>query len=108
MDLFKSDYTNQNGRGLLNYKPPKEFKHGLPELVAEFPKTPKNGDGQNVEIWETRMPARFYTIKALPTRNSIGELQPSFALSTGSSQEKLVNDIATAISEGMLGLEREE
>ena len=83
------------------YKPPQRLPYGEMCLVSQL----KNqGDGHDVNIYEARMPARFYKIEALPARKYTGELKPGFSLSTGSGVEDLVEHIAVAISEGMLGL----
>ena len=89
-------------QGLPGYKKPKKFfQYGSWKLVADME---GEGDGQRVKVYECRMPARFYKIEALPTPNSVGEMSAGFTLSTGSSEAKLVADIANAIREGMLGL----
>lgn len=64
------------------------------------------GDGQDVKVYENRMPARFYKLQAFDTPNSVGEMNKGFSMSTGSGREagKLIFAMARAISEGMLGL----
>lgn len=85
------------------YKPPKKFEHGKDTLVVSIPKV-ENGDGHPVEIWECRMPATFYRVRVLPSKNSCNEAKPGFELSTGSGEEmgRLSVNIALAVSEGML------
>lgn len=58
-------------------------------------------DGQPVELIETCLPARFYTIKALEH-----EGKPGYELGTGSGDEmlQLAITVAEAIADGMLGL----
>lgn len=73
-------------------------------LIAKYPKTPKDGDGQDVEVYCAALPAAFFLIKALPTPNSMNEIKNGFQLSTGTGMEKLVDEMATAISAGMLAL----
>jgi len=68
-------------------------------LIARYPRNPVNGDGQDVDVYCAAMPAEFFQIHALP-----GNGKPEFTLSTGSGMEKLVAEIAEAISEGMLGM----
>jgi hypothetical protein len=110
-DLFGFLYQD-DGRGISNignnYKPPKTFRHGEWELVADMKKDPENGDGQSVKIFECRMPARFYKIEAGSDVNSVGKKNTPFALSTGSGMEILAGEIAKAITQGMLGIHTEE
>ena len=73
-------------------------------LIAKFPKHPKDGDGQDVRVYCSSLPAEFFLIEALETPNSVNELNKGFSLSTGSGQAKLIADMAQAISTGMLAL----
>lgn len=98
------------------YKPPRTFRHGEWELVATIP---KNGnDGQPVEIWECRLPARFFRLVALPAsytykidkrrgpgKRTVTVHRKPGVLSTGSGDERgqLMVDLALEISEGMVG-----
>ena len=77
-------------------------------LIAKVPK--RGRDGQSVEVYCTAMPVRFYTIKALPGKNSVGDHLPGFEFGTGSGQDmgELAGRMAIAISEGMLGFHPEE
>ncbi len=84
---------------------PPRLVHAAKTLVARYP-SKAGGDGQDVEVYCTAMPATFYRVLALATLNSIGESQPSYSLSTGSSEGLLAASIARAISSGMLGLDR--
>jgi hypothetical protein len=86
------------------YKPPARFRHGVAELVAELPKQP-NSDGYHVRVYESRLPARFYKVVALPSKNSCGEPRPGFTLSTGSSMTDLVGALTLAVNDGMLDIE---
>jgi len=83
------------------YNPPAKFQHGKQELVA-FLKSER--DGQDVELYEVRMPARFFEIKVLSRTTSEGKVKKGFILSSGSGQGELVVRIAKAIAKGMLGL----
>lgn len=96
-------YTSKRDMPLLgkDYNPPSTFQHGKKELVA-FLKS--EGDGQDVELYEQRMPARFFEIKILPKATSDGQIKKGFTLSSGSGQGELVARIAKAIAKGMLGL----
>jgi hypothetical protein len=87
----------------LDYDPPDKFEHAEWTLVAQFA---GDGDGQNVEVYESRSPARFWKVVALPTPDSVNEMVEGFALSTGSGSDvgQLAFAIARAIAEGMLGL----
>jgi len=87
-----------------DYTPPPKFQHGKKELVALVK---GESAGQDVELYEQRMPARFFEIKALPKRTSDGNVKKGFTLSTGSGQGDLVSRIAKTIAKGMLGLKDE-
>lgn len=69
-------------------------------IIATFPKVP-GSDGQPVEILEYRTPTRF-TVRALQSVDSIGELKPGFELGAGSGTNAL--ELARAIAEGMIGV----
>lgn len=78
------------------------LKHGKKTLIAKFPKTPPDGDGQPVEIYCSAYPAEFFEIRALKATNSVGDIKEAFKINTGSGMSELARDIAQAISEGML------
>jgi len=80
-----------------------EFKHGEETLVAHYPK-PEPGDGQPVDVYCTACPARFYRLVVLSSENSVGDFKLGYDLETGSGMGALVHSVASAISEGMLGL----
>lgn len=87
------------------YIGPKEFDYGDWHLVAKYPKE-EGGDGQDVEVYESRMPARFFKVVAKASPNSIGKMAEGFSLSTGSGDEmgKWAVETAKKISDGMIGL----
>jgi hypothetical protein len=64
-----------------------------------------DGDGQDCELYELRMPARFYKLIVLPGLNSIGELQPGYEVITGSGLQMgiLLMWIAREVARGMIG-----
>lgn len=73
--------------------------------IGFLPKSPEDGDGQAVEIWEQRAPARFLTLRALEGKNSIGGLKPAWELGFGSCSEQLeqtVYRLAVLVTEGMV------
>lgn len=80
------------------------FEHGKEELVAIFD-ADEDGDGQTVEIYCIACPARFYHVKALAGRNSIGDMQPAFTLITGSGCLEWAVKTAKLIAEGMIGID---
>lgn len=82
---------------------PAVLPHWQETLIAKFTGT---GDGQDVEVYCTAAPARFYRINIIPGSNSIGEPMEGHVLTTGTGQEDLVKAIAIAYSEGMLGIDR--
>ena len=96
VELFGSDYS-----------PPPVFRHGDWTLVVSLPKDQEDGDGHAVEVYESRCPAAFYRVVALPGVNSIGDEQEGFSLSTGTGQGRLVKGLADAITQGMIGVDRE-
>ena len=83
---------------------PAVLPHAAEVLIARFPKDPDDGDGQEVEVYCSAYPARFYRLNVLPGPNSIGERHIGYGLSTGSSEHELAHRMAVAISQGMLGL----
>lgn len=84
--------------------PEDSFKPWEETLVARYP---GEGDGQPVDVYCTAGPARFFTIKALEGKNSVGEVKKPWSLGTGSSEGELAAKIALAISRNMLDLNRE-
>lgn len=85
---------------------PDQFQHMEWALVAELPRN-VDSDGYAVRIYESRAPARFFKVEALPHSDLMG-YKPGFTLSTGSGDEagSLVVAIAIAANDGMLGAER--
>ena len=84
---------------------PNKFVYGEKILVARFSKR-IGGDGQSVEVYESRLPARFWHIRVAAGYNSAGETQEAWGLATGSGDDKdaeLVVQIAKRIAQGMLG-----
>lgn len=77
--------------------------------VAHYKKYP-NGDGQPVDVYESRYPARFYKMVALESKNSVGEPLPSWSIGTGSGSDsmRLIAQIAQAVSDGMLNLNHDD
>lgn len=87
-----------------NYRAPERFPHAERVLVAECPKSPEDGDGQAVRVYEERWPATFYQIEVLAGPNSVGELRPACEIRFGSGQHALVNALVEAITTGMCGI----
>lgn len=109
-DIFDPFYQpDERDRNIFGerYCPPDKFEYGKWHTVARFEK--EWGDGQAAEIDECRMPARFFRLRVLQGPNSIGEVKPAFALSTGSGDEmgRLMVTLAKAVSAGMVGLHME-
>jgi len=84
------------------YKAPLVFEHGKSYLVAKLEGI---GSGQDVEIYESRCPARFFELVACEDETS-----RRFGLSFGSGMEmqKLAFGLAHAIADGMVVLNEEE
>lgn len=89
------------------YRPPDRFPHTDWVLVAEVPKAPKDGDGWDVRVYESRAPARFYKIEGVASPNSIGRERRGFTISTGSSMHELTARLVKEITEGMLSVGEE-
>jgi hypothetical protein len=87
----------------LNWCGSTKFEKHTPMLIAKFTKD-KDSDGQDVEVYCSAAPARFFTIKALDSTNSVNEINKGFTLETGSGMAVLTKQIAEAISSGMLGI----
>lgn len=92
-----------------SYDPPEQFEHSKDELVATI-RADEGSDGQDVEIYECRLPAVFWKMRVLPTPNSVGEMQEGFMMTTGSGVDMgvLIFEIAQEIADGMLGLYKED
>lgn len=86
---------------------PEEGDHAEKVLIAHYPKTPVDGDGQSVHVYCTLWPAAAFSIVAFTGINSVGHLKQEFILSTGAGRgvPELTASIAKSISEGMLSLE---
>lgn len=103
--LFPSLYKTESDAKLFGKRwiGPERLDSYEPTLAAKFPKV--GGDGHDVEVYVQAAPARFYTVKALPGKNSVDEPQAGFEVTTGSGEDigRLAIKIAEAISEGMIG-----
>lgn len=107
-DIFQSLYDASSPvKSLPYYKPTKSFAHGAYVLVCRIE---GEGDGQTVEVYEMRLPATFYTVKVLEGRNSIGQPQKAFEITTGSGKEmgELAGRLAVEIAKGMIGFSIEK
>ncbi len=81
---------------------PDRYEYGDWTLCAQYAKDPADGDGQNVDVYCSACPARFYKIVARPTPNSCNEPQEGFILRFGTGSERLVAQIAHEIARGMI------
>ncbi len=95
LEAFKGYLVEENP--LLN--------HAEETLIARFPKSPLDGDGQPVEIYCSAYPAEFFEIRALKARDSVGKAKKAFKITTGSGMSGLVREIALAIADGMINVE---
>lgn len=88
----------------LNYEGPKVFSHGDWHTVAKL-EADAESDGQNCEIQECRLPARFFRLLVHPTPNSVGKTQEGWILSTGSGDEggAAIVRVAKLVVQGMIG-----
>ncbi len=103
--LYKADASDKAILGDLEYCGPAEFSHGEWYKIADIHKT--SGDGYDVEIHECRMPARSFKLVVKPGPDSIGEMRPGFALSTGTGDAvgALLVAVAKQVARGMIALE---
>jgi len=85
-----------------NWCGPARFEHMVDTLIARYE---AKGDGQPVEVYCEACPARFYTVKALPGVNSVGEPVKPWTATTGSGMAELAAALAKAASEGMIRIE---
>jgi len=84
---------------------PESFEEYEKTLVATYPKVP-GSDGNDVEIYCSASPSRFYEVTAIESENSVNEKVDGFSLSTGSGEEMAVLAVtmAKAIQQGMLSI----
>lgn len=102
---FLYEATHQDRAEFLgNWCGPDTFEHSKKMLVARYQGT---GDGQSVEVYCTAMPARFYALKVLPGKNSVGEDRQGYEITTGSDCQEWAAETAAMIAEGMLGFHKE-
>ena len=64
---------------------PDRLPHFEEVRIAIFEEDHEN-DGYGVELYCTATPAKFFTIKALDSKNSVGDQQKGFKFSTGTGQ----------------------
>jgi len=76
-----------------NWCGPKQLQAWEPTLIAKYP---RQEDGQDVELFVTAAPARFYTLKALGVN--------SYTVETGSADDldMLMHVLATQIANGTI------
>lgn len=86
--------------------PDDQLPHMENVLVATY-ESGEDSDGNDVEVYQCAMPARFWTIVAKDGVNTVGETNVGFRLSTGSGGREMaeyIHKTAELISEGMLGV----
>ena len=101
--LYDGTCDLERGRAVFGkqYSPPETFTYGEWYAVARYEK--ESEDGQPVEIDESRLPTRFYRLRALPSTDSCGKAVKPFALTTGSGDDvahllvKLAKEITSAM-----------
>lgn len=84
-----------------NWCGPSTLAHGIEVRIAVFKDDIKN-DGYAVELCCTATPANFYTIKALDSKNSVGDMRKGFSLHTGSGCFEWAVETARMVNTGML------
>lgn len=83
---------------------PDQMPHATMVKVATYHK-PDGSDGHDCEVWCEAWPARFYSVRAAATVNSVGENKAGFSIGTGSGQHRWAALTAKLIADGMIGLE---
>ena len=80
------------------------FEHGVWQTVARLSAC---SDGQPVEIDESRLPARFFRLRAQRHVSRVGRVRAAFTLTTGTGDDagRLMMTLARAIASGMVGLD---
>ena len=101
--LYKSDSLEDVFRGY--FVGPEKLPHHERTLIAKFEDN-EESDGYAVEVYCVALPAQFFEIVALNSKNSIGEEQIGFTLSTGSGCAEESFRIAKLLNEGMLKLQK--
>jgi hypothetical protein len=99
--LYKTDDIEDTFRGY--FVGPEILPHSTKTLIAKFPKIADN-DGYEVEVYCFAVPAQFFEIVALDSKNSIDEIKKGFTLVTGTVCVEEVYKIAKLLNDGMLGL----
>lgn len=84
-----------------NFCGPEKLPHMQEVRVAVFDDNPES-DGYAVEIYCTAAPAKFFTIKALDSKNSCGHPRKGFTLTAGSGQFEWAVNTAKMINDGAL------
>ena len=102
-DFLNKPYDNELNAFAEHWCGPRLYETHKETLVAKY-LSDNDDDGQTVEVYCTAAPARFYKIKVLEGKDSIGRALPARELITGSGEAQLAADIALAISIGMLGI----
>ena len=101
--MFDCLYETKEIKEVLGYNfcGPDKLPHFQEVRIAVFEEDHEN-DGYGVELYCTAAPAKFFTVKALDYRNSVGDEKKGFSLSTGSGQFEWAVNAAKMINEGML------
>ena len=87
-----------------NWCGPEKYKNWEKTLVAEY-KKPFGSDGQDVKVYCTAAPARFYELEVQPGPDSVGRPQDGYRVTFGSGQAEMAVMIAKAVADGMIGFE---
>lgn len=77
-----------------------KIPHGEDSLVAVYHAF--GPDGQEVEVFLSAWPARFYKLKVKESHNSLGDLEPAYDIAFGSGEAPLAALIAQKIATGCL------
>jgi hypothetical protein len=83
---------------------PNKYDPWKPAIIAVYTK-PDGSDGQTVTVYCVATPARFYELEVSEGKDSIGERQNGYKITTGSGLAEVAALIAKEISTGMLEFE---
>jgi len=105
-----SEYNvNPNTVKIFNdyYCGPKRYEHGKKTLIAKFKKN-KNSDGYNVKVYAFAIPAVFFIIKVLGSRDSFGRYRAGWEMNFASDCQEHVYNIAKLINCGKMDVSMDE
>ena len=79
------------------------IERATPTLIASYKR--ESCDGQDVDVYCTAMPARFYSLHVMAGERYDGEPKPACKLNTGSGMAEWAAQTAKLISQGMVTID---